>query len=158
MMLYLARVLGWTLLCILMAHHACPASMLQSDPPGKPGMTSRSVLLTPVVKTPSGPVRGEMLPSTLVFRGIPYALQPVGPLRWKPPVPARRHQDVLDATHFAPACCQLSDPRGGIILSPRQQEMETGDEGCLSLNVWAPRHPKEPSVPVMVFIHGGGFK
>ena len=66
----------------------------------------------PVVRTPSGALRGSWEPvepsdptsaPTAVFRGIPYAEPPVGDLRFAPPRPRAPWQGVRDATAFGPS-------------------------------------------------------
>ncbi|WP_275926170.1 carboxylesterase family protein, partial [Burkholderia sola] len=39
-----------------------------------------------------------------VFRGIPYAQPPVGPLRWKPPQPVSAWSGVRNSDRFSSAC------------------------------------------------------
>ena len=58
----------------------------------------------PVVTPPAGTLRGAVAGDIRVFKGIPYAVPPTGPLRWKPPVPAARWNDTRDATEFGPVC------------------------------------------------------
>ncbi|KAF9265956.1 alpha/beta-hydrolase [Marasmius fiardii PR-910] len=80
------------------------------------------------------------------FGGIPYAEPPVGNLRLREPV-LRPNLGVptFDATHFGPACLQSADP--------------TSSEDCLTVNVYRPIDLVRGNnlLPVMVFIHGGGF-
>ena len=61
----------------------------------------------PVAQTPSGVVRGIWRDETAVFRGIPYAEPPIGPLRFAAPVPRTPWQGTLDASAFA---------RDGVVL------------------------------------------
>jgi para-nitrobenzyl esterase len=104
---------------------------------------------TPIM-TDAGPVRGIAGegPGFRVFKGIPYAAPPVGPLRWAPPRPAARWSHVLTADHAAPDC-----------YSPRPADDSSAgsqSEDCLYLNIYAPA-PSRHKVPVMVWIYGGGF-
>jgi len=88
----------------------------------------------PVVQTTSGPVAGTVEGGLEVFRGIPYAAPPTGPLRWLPPSPVETWTEIRDATAFGPACPQDPDPH----------EMAEGtptSEDCLTLNVWTPSTP-----------------
>jgi para-nitrobenzyl esterase len=107
-----------------------------------------------IVPTASGPVRGRLLsrsPSTPVrlYAGIPYAAAPVGDLRWRPPEPPKPWTEPLQATGFGP---DMPQPPGlGVLRGPRQ------DEDALQLNVWTPAGAAGGSLPVMVWIHGGGF-
>src|SRR4051812_10327935 len=42
----------------------------------------------------SGLVKGDAWNGSLVFRGIPFAAPPLGPLRWKPPQPVRPWHNI----------------------------------------------------------------
>ncbi len=96
------------------------------------------------VCTAQGAVRGVVEDGMLAFKGIPYAQAPVGPLRWQPPRPAQAWQGVRDGSRFGPVCPQLSGTE------------VTGDEDCLTLNIWTPRQRPAQPLPVMVFLTGGG--
>jgi para-nitrobenzyl esterase len=95
------------------------------------------------VITASGPVTGSLDGSVYAWKGIPYAAPPIGDLRWKPPVAPACWTDEKVTTAFGPVCPQLDD-----------SGQVTGDEDCLTLNVWAPTGAT--AAPVLVFIHGGG--
>ena len=61
-----------------------------------------------IVDTPDGKVRGKVINSTRVFRGIPFAEAPVGDRRFRPPQPILSPwSDVKDTTEFGASCSQL---------------------------------------------------
>lgn len=103
---------------------------------------------TSLVQTATGMVRGEVEWDHRLFAGIPYAAPPVGPLRFRPPAPAREWTGIRDASKPGPQCIQ--DPGGDPEFGKQS------DEDCLSLNVWTPAMTGSPR-PVMVWIHGGSF-
>ncbi len=106
---------------------------------------------SPVVRAPSGDVRGAASGDVHVFLGLPYAAAPVQSMRWKPPVPAPAWQGIRDATKFGPACFQPK-PRAASIYADPPAAMS---EDCLSLNIWTPAAARNASV--MVWIHGGSL-
>lgn len=101
-------------------------------------------------QTTSGMVRGTTDDGIEVYRSIPYAAAPLNDLRWTPPQPAPAWKGVRDVTQFRPMCPQ--PPFGD---APITQPLS---EDCLFLNVWAPPHAGKTPLPVMVFIHGGGYE
>ena len=98
----------------------------------------------------SGQVESVQMGTTRVFKGIPYAAPPVGPLRWRPPQPVSPWRGVRNATAHSPACPQLES-------YPPDAPREPTSEDCLTLNVWAPATKGAGKLPVMVWIHGGGL-
>jgi para-nitrobenzyl esterase len=93
-------------------------------------------------------------PDVRVYRGVPFAAPPVGALRWKPPEPAPYWQGVRQATQIGNACPQPPFPANGLYgTSPPPIS-----EDCLNLNIWTPAKSADDRLPVMVWIHGGGFE
>ncbi|KAK9883515.1 hypothetical protein WA026_001691 [Henosepilachna vigintioctopunctata] len=105
----------------------------------------------PLVSSPLGQYQGSVLTnsfgqSIFSFRGIRYAEAPVKELRFKPPVPIKKHNGIFKADEDSPACPQITkDPIS---------------EDCLFLNVYTTRLPTgndNPKRPVIIAIHPGGF-
>jgi para-nitrobenzyl esterase len=109
-----------------------------------------AALADALVETPAGKLRGEAIGALNVFKGIPYALPPVGGLRWRPPVAMSPWTGVRDAAQFSAACMQPK-PQPSIYAD----ELAAVSEDCLSLNVWAKQGARNE--PVLVWIHGGAL-
>jgi para-nitrobenzyl esterase len=105
----------------------------------------------PRAKIETGVVAGEVVGRAEVFRGIPYAAPPLGPLRWAPPAPALRWSGARPAIAPGPACLQKIIPGGAPNLGGYNGPLS---EDCLTLDVTAPRGARR--APVMVWIFGGG--
>uniref|UniRef100_A0AAG5D1U9 Carboxylic ester hydrolase n=1 Tax=Anopheles atroparvus TaxID=41427 RepID=A0AAG5D1U9_ANOAO len=111
----------------------------------------------PVVTVRQGKLRGagDRLPNGApyhYFKGVPYATAPVGALRFHAPVPLDHYRTpIVDCYAERSDCIQL-DFFSGLVY---------GAEGGLYLNIYTPRLPgsaeERPALPVMVFLHGGGF-
>src|SRR5690349_21259053 len=109
---------------------------------------------SPVVDLPAGRLRGAVEGGLAVFKGVPYAAPPVGPLRWRPAQPHPGWSGTRDATAFGPSAPQLYREGGDPVLGSHGSP--PFDEDCLTLNVWTPR-ADDAKRPVMLWIHGGGF-
>jgi para-nitrobenzyl esterase len=97
------------------------------------------------VTTANGDIEGVDRGASCAFLGIPYAAPPIGPLRWKPPQPASPW--TLFRATTAPLSCSNIQPAGTL----------GGSEDCLKLNVWVPDPMPSTPVPVIVWLHTGGF-
>lgn len=104
-----------------------------------------------VVVTLNGALHGSEEDGGWAYRGIPFAAPPLGALRFSPPAPAECWSGLREASAFGSECLQRSFLEDGGTL-------DTGDEDCLTLNVFTPRQVGDTGalLPVLFFIHGGG--
>jgi para-nitrobenzyl esterase len=104
------------------------------------------------VVTDTGVLRGTDGAGVREFKGIPFALPPMGALRFAPPRPQTPWADTLDATKYKSPCPQVA--RFG-------QTDSSDNEDCLYLNVTVPAAPSargaQQGKPVIVWIHGGAY-
>lgn len=127
---------------------------------------------TVIAEFPAGAARGKTEDGLNVFRGLPYALPPVGQRRWKPPAALPDWHGLRDATRFGAACPQPNRRVGSVY----ECDIPDKDEDCLFLNIWAPQIKQgkqaapdqledgaQPAdapakgLPVFVWIHGGNL-
>ncbi|MEO8908585.1 MAG: carboxylesterase/lipase family protein [Microbacteriaceae bacterium] len=106
------------------------------------------------VRVTGGIVRGVTESGVTAWRGIPYAAPPVGVLRFRAPRRVVGWSGVRDASRFGDVAPQLykGQFRGVGAMIP-------SSEDCLSINVLsaATAPANGHGLPVMVFIHGGGY-
>ncbi|CAH0728029.1 unnamed protein product, partial [Brenthis ino] len=112
-----------------------------------------SIKVSPVVALKEGNIRGAVKQLNdgtqyYSFKGIRYAQAPVGKLRFKAPLPITPWEGIRDAIHHGSVCPQLDLQTG---------ETLEGNEDCLFLNVYTTSLDANKKIPVMFFIHGGGF-
>lgn len=103
-----------------------------------------------VVQTAAGALRGTTEGGVGVWRGVPYAEQPVGPRRFRAPAPQRPWTGVRDAVEHGPL-----PPQGKTFVGGGRDDPKARDEACLTLTVWSP--DTAARLPVMVWIPGGAF-
>jgi para-nitrobenzyl esterase len=110
----------------------------------------------PVVTTTQGAVRGLRQGDTAAFLNIPYAAPPRGAGRFAPPQPHASWDGVRDATAPGPNAPQSERRLGSVDMSPYFGAGWSRGEDYLTVNVWTPA-AANGDLPVMVFVHGGGF-
>ncbi|GAA1446238.1 carboxylesterase/lipase family protein [Nocardiopsis tropica] len=110
----------------------------------------------PVVTTARGAVRGLRRGDTDAYLNIPYAAPPRGAGRFAPPRPHEPWDGVRDATEPGPNAPQAERALGSVDMSPYFGTGWSRGEDYLTVNVWAPAGGGD-GLPVMVFVHGGGF-
>lgn len=103
------------------------------------------------VSTSEGAVIGMSQGEACAYDGIPYAQPPVGRLRWRPPEPPAKREQILKAVTFGPECSQIEMYPSYLMLGKKPNR----SEDCLYLNIWRPK--KSGVFPVMLWIHGGGL-
>ncbi|MDP1872748.1 carboxylesterase/lipase family protein [Phenylobacterium sp.] len=108
------------------------------------------------VRVEGGVLAGEATDRARIFRNIPYAAPPVGPLRWAPPQAPIPWTGARPAVEAGPSCPQPmredGAPNAGGANGPTRED-------CLQLNVFAPQpSPGAKPAPVMVWIHGGSHR
>ncbi|MFE6449038.1 carboxylesterase/lipase family protein [Nocardiopsis dassonvillei] len=110
----------------------------------------------PVVTTARGAVRGRRRNGVTAFLNIPYAAAPRGADRFAPPRPHEPWDGVRDATVPGPNAPQAERGLGGVDMTPYFGDGWSRGDDYLTVSVWAPE-TADGGLPVMVFVHGGGF-
>jgi para-nitrobenzyl esterase len=113
---------------------------------------ANTALAAPMATVQSGALTGVQDGSLEIYKGIPYAAPPLGPLRWEPPAPPAAWTGARNASKFGAICPQPGRPDGAVAAGAGMAE----SEDCLFLNVWS--FHGAAKAPVMVWIHGGAFR
>ena len=107
------------------------------------------------VQTQSGPVAGYVDDGVFIYKGIPYAKAG----RFQLPEDPEPWADVRPSRAYGPTCPQ--GKRMGWLDDNQAFAMHWDDgfpdEDCLRENVWTSAIKDDARMPVMVWLHGGGF-
>ena len=163
----LIKVLGWLL--YVAAFVGLTVATWPATKP-VPAVKNKNPEKTEIIHIPQGDLRGVYNEdkSVEVYTGIPYALPPVGELRFKKPVEAGPWEGVLEADHFAPMSMQ---PTHLPIYNSLAQFIGYHDykitmddnyvapvsEDSLYINIWKPAG-EVSNLPVIVYVHGGSLQ
>ena len=103
--------------------------------------------------TSSGIAEGYLKNKIIKWDDIPYAEPPINELRWKAPRKISQKSNLIKPkdNNF---CIQRTSSLGG--SSQFSDELISGNEDCLYLDIYAPSKKSEVLLPVMFWIHGGG--
>jgi para-nitrobenzyl esterase len=141
-------VIPCALACLCLC--ACSSSSSNSTSGGQEGGAQDGAIATGLdVMTDKGMVHGSSSKGVRAFLGIPFADTTAGANRWKAPQPAKAWTSPLSATKLGPICPQIN---------PSTMAYDaTGDENCLTVNVWTPDPAPAKPLPVMVWLFGGAY-
>lgn len=107
--------------------------------------------MEPIASTTAGKVQGAEDEGQFAFLGVPFAAPPFGEHRLLAPAPPEAWDGVRDALAYGPTSQQPLDEITGGIPEPSIP----GDD-ILTVNVFTP-DLGAANLPVLVWIHGGGF-
>lgn len=107
---------------------------------------------TEIITTQYGKIQGYKNNNVQIFKGIPYAGQPIGNLRFNPPPECESWEGVRDATEYGPYAIQGFTELEKLFGKPSWES----EADCLNLNIWTPSADNNKR-PVMVWFHGGAY-
>lgn len=111
-----------------------------------------------VVDTGYAKYRGNLtFPNVVGYLGVPYAEPPLGDRRFRAPLPLNTTRiteesggSIIDVSNYADFCVQGTTGGG--------DAGGAGSEDCLKVDIYAPAGSKKGNnLPVLVYIHGGGY-
>ncbi len=98
----------------------------------------------------NGVMLGKADGDIVSFKGVPFAKQPVGELRWKAPQAPDASDEEIECYEFGHTALQYPWPSEPASLTEK-------GEDCLTLNIWEKNEISDQAKPVMVFFHGGAY-
>lgn len=129
------------------------------------GTGSSSPANSPVVRVSEGQARGYLDGKVAVFKGLRYGAPVAGKSRFRPASPPPAWTGIRDFHSWGESAPQTSNHSAQIgqpapAPGPWKPSIEPDAQGedCLRLNIWTPAVDRGASLPVMVWIHGGGFR
>ncbi len=91
------------------------------------------------------------------YLGVPFAAPPVGALRWRAPEAPHSWRGMRQANAYSSGCVQTARGPFGPFTHEFVDQPVGFSEDCLYLNVWTPASARGATLPILVWIHGGGF-
>ena len=114
--------------------------------------------ISTTIKTTDGIVKGNREKSGILsFKGIPFALPPIGELRWKAPQAMQPWAGIKTCEVFGPSPMQNKPVPVSMWTEEFFIPKEPISEDCLYLNVWTGAKSAGAKKPVLVWIYGGSL-
>ena len=154
------RIVIWTLLALMLAACGSRQETPEAPSPLEQEMTAlygENAIIdgdypdSLAIEASNGIFVGVSDDGLLAFKGIPYAVQPTGDLRWRVAKPEPDSRLVREAKYFGHSAIQWRSKSNAASLYKQ-------GEDCLTLNVWtAAEGMRNARRPVIVWIHGGSY-
>ncbi len=110
------------------------------------------------VETDCGKLRGTIVDTIKVFKGVPYGAPTNGSNRFRPPRKPEAWSGVRDALEYGDSSPQpLFGETNGVSNLMGEGPVVGESEDCLRLNVWTPEVGDNRKRPVLFWCHGGAF-
>ena len=117
-------------------------------------MVKSSLIPTSIIETANGKLEGHITEGVHTFKGIPYGQAPTGIRRWHRATPPDSWTGTRTALTFCDRAPQIDRARRSANAWIRDPGPKS--ENCLCLNIYTAS--VEGTQPVMVYLHGGGFR
>ncbi|MCM1122597.1 MAG: carboxylesterase family protein [Eubacterium sp.] len=106
----------------------------------------------PVLKTTGGKLKGYFYDGAYIFKGVPYAHAD----RFQMPTPAK-WEGVKEAASYGFVCPLMTTDTPSVeLMVPHRYWPQ--DEHCQNLNIWTTSLDGAQKMPVVVWLHGGGYE